>query len=49
LYIELMKTAAGATLAKRVYALAKPAYAARTVAALDAIVTPASETQDDDE
>jgi hypothetical protein len=43
-----MKTAAGATLAKRVYALAKPAYAARTAAALDAIVTPASETQDDE-
>jgi leukotriene-A4 hydrolase len=48
LYIELMKTAGGATLAKRVYALAKPAYAARTAAALDAIVTPASETQDDE-
>jgi leukotriene-A4 hydrolase len=48
LYIELMKTAPGATLAKRVYALAKPAYAARTAAALDAIVTPASETQDDE-
>jgi len=48
LYIELMKTAAGATLAKRVYALAKPAYAARTAAALNAIVTPASETQDDE-
>jgi len=48
LYIELMKTAGGATLAKRVYPLAKPAYAARTAAALDAIVTPASETQDDE-
>jgi leukotriene-A4 hydrolase len=48
LYIELMKTAGGATLAKRVYALAKPAYSARTAAALDAIVTPASETQDDE-
>jgi leukotriene-A4 hydrolase len=48
LYIELMKTPAGATLAKRVYALAKPAYSARTAAALDAIITPASESQDDE-
>jgi leukotriene-A4 hydrolase len=48
LYVELMKTPAGATLAKRVYALAKPAYSARTAAALDAIVTPASESQDDE-
>jgi leukotriene-A4 hydrolase len=48
LYVELMKTPAGATLAKRVYALAKPAYSARTSAALDAIVTPASESQDDE-
>jgi hypothetical protein len=31
-----------------VYALAKPGYAARTAAALDAIVTPASESQDDE-
>jgi leukotriene-A4 hydrolase len=48
LYVELMKTSAGATLAKRVYALAKPAYSARTAAMLDAIVTPASESQDDE-
>jgi hypothetical protein len=48
LYIELMKTPAGATLAKRVYALAKPAYSAHTAAALDAIVTPSSESQDDE-
>ena len=31
-----MKTPAGATLAKRVYALARPGYQAHTVAALDA-------------
>jgi hypothetical protein len=43
-----MKTPGGATLAKRVYALAKPAYSARTAAALDAIVTPSSESQDDE-
>jgi aminopeptidase N len=48
LYVELMKTPGGATLAKRVYALAKPAYSARTAAALDAIVTPPSESQDDE-
>jgi leukotriene-A4 hydrolase len=48
LYVELMKTPAGATLAKRVYALAKPAYSARTAVALDAIITPASESQDDE-
>ena len=48
LYVELMKTPAGATLAKRVYALAKPAYSAHTAAAIDAIVTPASESQDDE-
>jgi aminopeptidase N len=48
LYVELMKTPAGATLAKRVYALAKPGYSAHTAAALDAIVTPASESQDDE-
>jgi leukotriene-A4 hydrolase len=48
LYVELMKTPAGATLAKRVYALARPQYNSRTAAALDAIVTPGSETQDDE-
>ena len=48
LYLELMKTPAGATLAKRVYALAKPLYAAPTAAALDAIVTPASGNSDDE-
>lgn len=48
LYLELMKTPAGETLAKRVFALAKPIYFSRTAAAIDAIVTPASEAQDDE-
>jgi leukotriene-A4 hydrolase len=48
LYLELVKTPAGTVLAKRVYALAKPAYFPRTAAAIDPIVNPASESQDDD-
>jgi aminopeptidase N len=48
LYVELMKTSAGATLARRVYTLAKPAYSARTSAALDAIVMPDAESKDDE-
>ena len=47
LYEELMKTPAGATLAKRVYALARPGYHPQAAAAIDRIVTPASETEDD--
>jgi leukotriene-A4 hydrolase len=48
LYEELMKTPAGAAMAKRVYALARPTYHPRTVAAVDPIVNPRSETQDDE-
>jgi leukotriene-A4 hydrolase len=48
LYAELVKTPAGATLAKRVYALAKPFYHARTIAAVDTIVRPDSENEDDE-
>jgi len=48
LYQELMKTPAGATLAKRVFALARPGYHPQTVAALDPIVNPAHEGQDDE-
>jgi aminopeptidase N len=48
LYAELVKTPAGATLAKRVYALAKPFYHPRTVAAVDAVVRPDSENEDDE-
>jgi hypothetical protein len=48
LYVELMKTPAGATLAKRVYALARPFYQAQLAAALDPIVNPSSETSDDE-
>jgi len=43
LYEELMKTPAGATQAKRVYALARPGYHPQTVAAIDAIVNPPSD------
>jgi len=43
LYEELMKTPAGAAMAKRVFALARPGYHASTAAAIDAIVNPASE------
>jgi len=48
LYAELVKTPAGATLAKRVYALAKPFYQARTVAAVDAVVRPDAGSDDDE-
>ena len=47
LYEELMKTPAGATLAKRVYARARPGYHPLAAASIDRIVTPASETEDD--
>ncbi|MDB6086645.1 MAG: family peptidase [Gammaproteobacteria bacterium] len=47
LYEELMKTPAGAVQAKRVYALARPGYHPQTVAALDAIVNPPSESSDE--
>jgi aminopeptidase N len=40
LYVELMKTSAGTTFAKRVYAKARPGYHPETVQALDAIVNP---------
>lgn len=40
LYAELMKTLAGTTLAKRVYAKARPGYHPDTVKAIDAIVRP---------
>ncbi|MGD0502437.1 MAG: M1 family metallopeptidase [Steroidobacteraceae bacterium] len=48
LYAELLKTPAGATLAKRVYALAKPFYQSRTVAAVDAVVRPDAGSDDDE-
>ncbi len=48
LYAELMKTPAGATLAQRVFALARPGYHPQTVAAIDPIVNPAREGQDDE-
>jgi aminopeptidase N len=48
LYAELLKTPAGAALAKRVYALAKPFYQARTVAAVEAVVRPDSGSEDDE-
>ncbi len=48
LYAELVKTPAGATLARRVYALAKPFYQARTVAAVDAVVHPDAGSDDDE-
>jgi leukotriene-A4 hydrolase len=48
LYEELMKTPAGAVLAKRVYALAQLGYHPQTIAAIDPIVNLPSETQDDE-
>jgi aminopeptidase N len=48
LYEELMKTPAGKTMAKRVFALARSGYHPQTVAALDPIVNPAHEGQDDE-
>ena len=47
LYEELMKTPGGATQAKRVYALARPAYHPETVAAIDAIGNPHPEDADE--
>jgi hypothetical protein len=49
LYEELMKTPAGATQAKRVYALARPGYHAITAAAIDAIVNPSESSETSDE
>jgi len=49
LYEELMKTPAGATQAKRVYALARPGYHAMTAAAIDAIVNPSESSETSDE
>jgi leukotriene-A4 hydrolase len=46
-YTELMKTPAGEALAKRVYARARPVYQATTATALDAIVNPGSDTDDE--
>ena len=48
LYQELMKTPAGAAMAKRVYALARSNYHPQTVAAIEPIVNPSSETHDDE-
>jgi leukotriene-A4 hydrolase len=48
LYAELMKTPAGATTARRVFAVAKPAYQARTVAAVEALVNAGAESSDDE-
>jgi len=48
LYQELMKTPAGAAMAKRVYALARSDYHPQTVAAIEPIVNPSSETHDDE-
>jgi leukotriene-A4 hydrolase len=46
LYEDLMKTPAGTTFAKRVYAKARPGYHPDTVAAVEAIVNPSSEGSD---
>jgi hypothetical protein len=46
LYRELMKTPAGATQARRVYALARPHYHPPTTAAIDAIVNPTSDSSE---
>ncbi len=43
LYTDLMKTPSGTEFAKRVYAKARPGYHPDTVAAIEAIVNPASE------
>jgi hypothetical protein len=43
LYLELMKTPAGAAQAVRVYKLARPNYARQTAAVIDAIVNPHSD------
>jgi aminopeptidase N len=44
LYREMMKTPAGATQARRVYALARPHYHPSAAAAIDAIVNPQSDS-----
>jgi aminopeptidase N len=49
LYVELMKTPAGAAQAKRVYALARPGYHPETVAVLDRVVNADSGEDADDE
>jgi hypothetical protein len=49
LYVELMKTPAGAAQAKRVYALARPGYHPETAAALDRIVNADAGEDADDE
>jgi leukotriene-A4 hydrolase len=46
LYREMMKTSAGATQARRVYALARPRYHPSAAAALDAIVNPPSDSSE---
>jgi leukotriene-A4 hydrolase len=46
LYREMMKTPAGATQARRVYALARPHYHPSAVAAIDAIVNPPSDSSE---
>jgi len=46
LYREMMKTPAGATQARRVYALARPHYPASTAAGIDAIVNPQSDSSE---
>jgi len=46
LYEELMKSPAGSVQAKRVFALARPGYHPQTVAAVEAIVNPPSETSE---
>jgi aminopeptidase N len=48
LYEELMRSPGGSAQAKRVYALARPGYHPATVGAIDAIVNPAAEKQDDE-
>ena len=48
LYAELVKTPAGATLARRVYPLAKSFYPAQTIAAVDAVVRSDAESDDDE-
>ena len=46
LYREMMKTPAGATQARRVYALARPHYHPSAAAAIDAIVNPPSDSSE---
>jgi hypothetical protein len=49
LYREMMKTPAGTAQARRVYKLARPGYPAQTVAAVDVLVTPESDSETPDE